>query len=213
MNGKDLIADEQRDYLTEMMNIGMGGALGALSQLLKSPVDAKIPRVVILPVSQTHTMVGDPSRPFVTVGMEMVGDVRGYLFCLVSDQDKEVLMELIEKAQHVPRKKGTDLDLSVLCELGNILAGVFLMTIHDFCKLNIYHTVPILQIDMAQSLFDEAIINVARGVNQIIMFQITFIAIEKSIEIYLWVIPTEESAQILSNSMEGVKDAYGFKQD
>lgn len=213
MNGKDLITEEKRDFLAEMMNIGMGGALGALSQLIQSPVDAQIPKVDILSVSKTQTIFGDPSLPFVGAGMEMVGDVTGYLFCLVSDQQKKALIELVEKAQFGRQKKGTDLDLSVLCELSNILAGVFLRTIHDFCKLNIYHTVPTLQIDMVQSLLDGAIINIARRANQIIMFEVVFIAVENRIKIYFLVIPTVESVQILSNSIEGIKKSYGFKQD
>ena len=138
MNDTSLLTAEQIDYISEMMNIGAGNSAEALSQLLQSPVDMKIPKLDILPISKMPTIFTDSSRPFAATAMEMVGDVKGYLFSLVPDEQKYDFIELAKKSSPGSKDDGPEEDLSVLMEVSNILAGVFLGAIHDFSKSPIF---------------------------------------------------------------------------
>lgn len=79
------------------------------------------------------------------------------MFFIVSQAMKTHIMELAQYSAHIERKKGDSPDTSIIEEIGNILAGVYLTAIHDFCKLNIYHTIPLIAHDMAQAVLDETI--------------------------------------------------------
>ncbi|HHT9110112.1 MAG TPA: chemotaxis protein CheC [Candidatus Brocadiaceae bacterium] len=211
MKDKELLTEEQMDYIREMINIGTGNAAVAFSQMLQRSVDIKIPEIYFFQASQIPPFLKDPAQPFAGVSMQMVGDIRGRLFFLVPEEQKNILTEFIEKATPgYENKGGVDIDLSVLEELGNILAGVFLVSIHDFCKLNIYHSVPELRTDMIQSLLDESIADTADGFSRIILIESEFAVVRENIRTFFLIIPTMESAKKLVNSINDArKQMYG----
>lgn len=170
MTNKELLSKEDIDYLEEMMNIGAGNAITALSQLLQSDVDVKAPHVYILTPKEAVSIIGDPSLPVACVKMSMVGDVTGEIFFIMPEKEKESFIRMVEKSVFGSKQKG-HIDLSVLEEVGNIMAGVYLTAIHDFCKLNIFHTIPILKTDMLQSVLDELLINMGRYEDRFIVVE------------------------------------------
>lgn len=210
MSDKIALSKDEVDFLKEMVNIGVGNAVTALSQLLRCSVDVKVPAVYSLTLTTVSTILDDPALPVVCIKMDMVGNVRGEVFFIVSEKDKNALVRAAEKAMFGAAKAGA-LDLSVLEEIGNILAGVYLTAIHDFCKLNIYHTVPSLRTDMLQSLLDELLVNMGRQAESFIVVESEFtIAIESEIfahgeriRTFLLMIPSVESVKALVDSIKG----------
>ena len=205
---KQLLSDEQLDFLTEMMNIGAGNAAAALSQMLPSQVNIRIPAVHVVPITQAPSILGDPSLPITCVRMGMVGGVNGDMCFFVPEEHKAKLTRLIQQATPGPQNRSADRDLSVLAEVGNITAGVYLTAVHDFCRLNVYHTVPALTIDMLQSLLDEALAGLSRQVQIAIMIENEFIVAEENVRAFLIVIPSAESVKILVDSIGQVEMAY-----
>jgi len=207
---KQLLSTEQADFLTEMMNIGAGNAATALTQVLQCRVDIGIPRVLVIADVQELSILTSPSLPVVCARMGMVGDVSGGLFLIVPEEQKEDLIRLAEQAvwgagqswrAGLTSQESDDLKLSVIAEIGNIVAGVYLTAVHDFCKLNIYHTVPTVATDMVQALLDESLVRLSRQVQYIIVVENEFMVEEKLIRIFLVMIPSVESVNILVNSI------------
>ena len=211
MKNKGYLMEEQIDFLREMVNIGAGNAAAAFSQLLNCTVDLKIPEIYFFPASNMPSFLKDPAKSFATIGMDMVGDARGRMFLLVPDEQKNRLIELMEKAAPGGGRKGrVVVDVSALEELGNILAGVFFMSIHDFCKLNIYHSVPELREDMVQALIDESIAATTRETSQIIMVESEFIIVGENLRTFFLVIPDPASTKKLLNSINDAREQmYG----
>ena len=197
---EELLSGEKLDFLCEMMNIGAGNAAAALAQMLQSEVNIEIPKVESLHVSEIATVVKDPALPVECVRMHMVGNVTGDMFFIVPDEKKDQLIQLAEKAMQQPAQSTPD--LSVLAELGNILSGVYLSTIHDFCRLNIYHSVPTVVIDMIQSVIDESIAIHSHEREAIIVIENKFLVEKSAIESLLLLIPDVQSVKILANSIE-----------
>ena len=203
MNNKKRLSEEQLDFLSEMMNIGAGNAATALAQMLAVGVEVKIPKVHLLPVAKVPSLLDDPVLPVACVRMGMVGDVVGDLLWIVPDEQKASLIHLVQGALPTPAKKDLSLDLSVLTEVGNILAGVYLTAIHDFCRLNIYPTVPTLATDMIQSLLDELLISLSREEQTSLMVENEFIVGETRIQNFLLIIPAVGSVKTLVDSIQG----------
>jgi chemotaxis protein CheC len=213
MNDRDLFSEEQRDYLVELLNIGGGNASTALSHLLQSEVAMKMPRVEIMPVARAVAALGGPSMPF-CVGMKMVGDLTGCLFFLVADDQKAKLADLGERAMLGPARENPDPErvLATVAEVGNILAGVYLTAIHDFCKLNVCHSVPLAGVDMMQSLLDESL---ARGGEDqpIILVSNEFVIGADRLETFFLIFPARASLAALVGSMGEAAKMYGDKHD
>ena len=210
MNDKEkLLSEEQLDFLREMISIGAGNAATAFTQMLQCEVKVTIPAVHILPSPRVSSVLGEPSLPVLCVRMGMVGDVAGELFFIVPDEQKTKLTHLVERATPGTKKKYTDVDLSVLTEVGNIIAGVYLTAIHDFCKLNIYHTVPTLAIDMIQSLLDESIATLSRQVQTLILIENEFMVDEHLIRTFFLMVPAMESVKTLVDSIDQARMVLG----
>ena len=206
---EEILTSEQTDYLKELMNIATGNAAAALSQLLQSDVEVTIPAVYTLPPAKVPSAIGGPELPVVCVKMRMYGDVNGEIFFIVPEKEKGKMTHLAEKAMMGAAKKGP-LDLSVLEEVGNIMVGVYLGAIHDFCKLNIYHSVPAVSIDMFQSLLDELLSNMSRQAENVIVIENVFAIIIESevaaageeIKAFLLMVPSVMSVRVLVDSIK-----------
>ena len=207
---KQLLSPEQVDFLTEMMNIGAGNAATALTQVLQCQVDLVVPRVFVTSDIQELSILDSPSLPVACARMSMVGDASGGLFFIVPEKQKNDLIRLAEQAMtesgqslraKLPNQEPYDLKLSVIAEIGNIVAGVYLTAVHDFCRLNIYHTVPTVANDMIQALLDESLVILSRQVQHIIVVENEFMVEEKSIRTFFLMIPSVESVNTLVNSI------------
>ena len=94
-----LLSEEHLDFLREMMNVGAGNAVTALSTMLQCGVDLRIPGVHVLAAPRVPPQVlDDPSLPVACVRMRMVGKVTGDLFFIVPDNQKVALIRLAERA-------------------------------------------------------------------------------------------------------------------
>lgn len=210
MNHKESISEEQLDFLREMMNIGAGNAATALEQLLHCRVEMRMPRIITSSAPDAPFVTDNSSPPVLCVKMGMVGDVTGDLFFIVPDEHRRHLTRLAERASTGVEKRGPDVDLFPLTEVGNIVAGVFLTAIHEFCRLKIYHSVPIPAIDMALSVLDETIVTLSRQ-TQSLWTEVELVIDESQIRAFVVMILAEQSMKTLIDSIGQAKMAYGLE--
>ena len=74
--------------------------------------------------------------------------------------------------------------------------------IHDFCKLNIYHTLPALKIDMIQSLLDGSIAAMSHQSQIAFMIENVFVVEKHRFRTFFLILPLESSIKTLVDSME-----------
>ncbi|PKF87411.1 CheY-P-specific phosphatase CheC [Bacillus sp. BA3] len=140
----------QLDILKEIGNIGAGNAATAFSAILNRKIDMNVPNVRIVSFDEMMEMAGGADQVVASVFLRMEGDASGSMFFILSLTVAQYLIRkmtgdetfLMESAPH------TELALSCLQELGNILSGSYLSSLSDFTRLNIYPSVPSLSIDM-----------------------------------------------------------------
>lgn len=206
-----ILSEKELDYLREMMNIGAGCAATALSQMLKCRLNVKTPKVYLTPAKKAPSVLGYRDLPVVCVKMGMVGDIRGEILFVVPESEKALITRLAENANMGAASRGPA-DNSVLEEVGNIVAGVYLTAIHDFCKLNIYHSVPATAIDAFQSLIDELLSDMSRRADNLLLIENEFaLAIEtaiaadaRQVRTFLIICPAPESTD---NMLASIKNA------
>jgi chemotaxis protein CheC len=207
-----LFTEEQLDFIREMMNVGAGNAVTAMHQLLMCPVDLKIPKVHVLPVARVSSIIDNPTSLVACVKMGMVGDLGGAAFFIVPERHIKRLITLAEKVypglSQLPGENQEE-DLSVIVEIGNILCGVYFTAIHDFCGLNLYHTVPVYTLDMIQSALDEALVKLSLQIQMAILIENKFVIKEDHINTLLLIIPQANSVKPLIDALGKAKKVYG----
>lgn len=211
MNRQELFTEEQLDYLVELLNIGAGNATTALCSLLQCKVEMTLPGVEVLPAMRVAAALGDPASPAACVRMKMVGDLTGCLLFIVPDEQKRKLADLAERAAAGAGGENPDADqaLGVLAEIANILAGVYLTAIHDFCGLTVCHSVPVPAVDMLQALLDEPLADLAREQQSMVLITNEFLIGQDRVKTFFLILPTKDALQALVDSMKAAGEMYG----
>lgn len=192
------LSKEEMDFVTEALSIGAGNAATALSQMLGCGVDLPVPKVCFLSPEEVPSIIEDRSLPAIVAKIGFVGDMKGEIFYIVKEGDVRELVHLIKKTFPVDEKAGIA-EISVMEETANIITGVYLSAISNFCGLNISHTIPVASSVTLQALTDEI---KAKGYQlkgmQLIAIINEFTVAERRIVTYLLLALSEEALKILS---------------
>ena len=179
------------DVLKEVGNIGAGHAATALSRILNQPVDMSVPTVNLVPFEEIADRVGGSEQVVIAVFLRVEGDAPGNLFFIIrEDSAKRLLRNLsIDSGEGAY----SDLELSALNEIGNILAGSYLSSLADFTKLTMTPTVPSLAIDMAGAILSYGLLQFGRMGDAALLIETKFLEDRDTVEGQFFLIPDPES--------------------
>jgi chemotaxis protein CheC len=188
---KDL-ADFQMDVLKEVGNIGAGHAATALSTLLDKPIDMLVPKVRMLPFEEICESVGGAESVVLAIFLRVEGDAPGNMFFILNlESAKKMLRHLVGIAE---LEGGfSELEISALNEIGNILAGSYLSSLADFTHLNMSPTVPSLAIDMAGAILSYGLLQFGHMGDQALLIDTKFLEGENEVQGHFFLIPDPDS--------------------
>ncbi|MCL6603068.1 MAG: chemotaxis protein CheC [Paenibacillus sp.] len=185
--------DFKMDVLKEVGNIGAGNAATALSQLLNKPIDMAVPKVQLLTFEEITEKVGGAEKLVYAVFLRVEGEAPGNLFFILSP---EAAMSLLSRIAGIEISGGDELsemELSALNEIGNILAGSYLSSLADFTSLSMYPTVPALAMDMAGAILGYGLLQFGQMGDNALLIDTTFLEGNNEIEGQFFLIPDPES--------------------
>lgn len=164
------------DILKEIGNIGAGHAATALSELLNSSVDMKVPSASIMPLHEITQLFGGEEALIAAVFFRIEGDAPGSMFFVLTvDQASKLLTEITGKPVDFEHPPYDELAMSAFQEIGNILAGSYLSSLADFTKLNLQPTVPAVGIDMAGALIHYGLIEISKESDYAVVIDTVFL--------------------------------------
>jgi chemotaxis protein CheC len=154
---------DHMDILKEIGNIGAGNAATALSRLLNKKIDMNVPDVRIVSFDEMMELVGGAEHVVASVFLRIEGDVSGNMFFMLSlEQAERFIQQMTGDKDFEFAEKMTEIGLSALQELGNILAGSYLSALADLTKLKLYPSVPALSIDMIGAILGYGLLEISR---------------------------------------------------
>lgn len=187
------LADFQMDVLKEVGNIGAGHAATALSTLLDKPIDMLVPKVRMLPFEEICESVGGAETVVLAIFLRVEGDAPGNMFFILNlDAAKNILRDLIG-LNIEDQEEYSELELSALNEIGNILAGSYLSSLADFTNLNMQPTVPALAMDMAGAVLSYGLLQFGQMGDQALLIDTKFLEGENEVQGHFFLIPDPES--------------------
>ena len=136
----------QLDALRELANIGSGTAGTALSQMLGRSVDISVPNAFVLPLAEAVDAVGSPEEDVTGVVIPLQGELDAVVLLVFPVADAATLCGLLGV------EAGTDVGLSALSEIGNILGASYVGAIAAMTGLELDLTPPQTVTDMLAAI-------------------------------------------------------------
>jgi chemotaxis protein CheC len=153
----ELTAD-QRDALTEIINIGFGRAAASLSRLTGHRVQLEVPRVMMCPVGE----LSDTLRPYIdgdiaSVHQVFSGPVAGDALLVLDQRSGGMLKELLTDEPALP----LSIDASareVIAEVGNILLNACLGMFGNLLKVQVSFAVPHVTLEGLEAVVESIVV-------------------------------------------------------
>ncbi|WP_155614373.1 MULTISPECIES: chemotaxis protein CheC [Paenibacillus] len=181
------------DVLKEVGNIGAGHAATALSKLLDKPVDMLVPKVRMVPFEEIADSVGGAEQVVIAIFLRVEGETPGNLFFILKQESAKKLLRNLLGIEVVSDEGYTEMEISALSEIGNILAGSYLSSLADFTRLNMQPTVPSLAIDMAGAILSYGLLQFGQMGDQALLIDTKFLNGKDEVEGHFFLIPDPES--------------------
>lgn len=204
----------QYDVLREIGNIGAGNATTALSQMINSKIDMKVPKVELLEFKEVSEIVGGAENIVVGILFTLGGDIDGMMMFMMEQSPSRHLVNLLirgmqeyeekidEKAENeTDYKDFTEIELSALNEIGNIIAGAYLSSLSSLTNLTITTSIPYMAIDMAGAILSVPAIEFGKIGDNALLIETEFGNFDRALNGYFLLIPTLESYTAILTSL------------
>lgn len=193
----DEMSQEYFDVLRELGNIGAGNATTALAQMLQCKVDMSVPNVGLLEFKDVGEAMGGEEQIMAGIYLGVEGDITGSIMFLL---EKESARYLVSKlmGMELEGDEFSEMELSALKEVGNIITGAYLNSLSTITNLKIIPTIPDMTVDMAGAIMSVPAIQFGAVGDRMLLIQTQFFD-EVAIDGYFILIPDLESySKILS---------------
>jgi len=169
------MSDQYFDVLKEIGNIGAGNATTALAQLLNCKVDMKVPQVKLLNFNEVGSLMGGEEQVMMGIDLMVEGDIKGSIMFLL---EEKAARSLVSKLMGMPNEDDgapfSEMELSAMQEIANIITGAYLNSLASLTNLMIYPSVPSLCIDMAGAILSVPAIQFGAIGDKILLIQTQF---------------------------------------
>jgi chemotaxis protein CheC len=158
----------QRDTITELLNIGMGRAAAALSEMVGEEVALSVPCVEVLSRRDAAALVRDKGcERIVAVLQEFSGFFWGdTMLVFPEDQSLDLVHSLIKDT--FPLDIMTEMEQEALMEVGNITLNACIGSIANFLQSEVSSSLPSLLRGPCETIFSDK--NGVQVDHEVVMF-------------------------------------------
>jgi chemotaxis protein CheC len=147
------LTDNQKDALTELINIGYARAAGALSQLTGHRITLEVPKIAVHHIGDmTGLLQGVVQGEVASINQVFTGPISGNALLLLDDDAALLLTRLLTGEE----KTSGELDSAareVITEVGNIVLNACLGVFGNLLKVQVSFSVPRLHVESIEHVF------------------------------------------------------------
>lgn len=168
------ITDQEIDMLREAGNIASGNAMTALSKLIDSTLDMSIAQVRIEKIQELPEVLGNAEEVIAGMLINVSGDLNAMLLLAFETESAIGMVNRILGKTLKDLEEFDEIDHSVLCETGNILAGSYLSALNQLTGLKLDMSIPQIAIDMAGAILSYPAIEFIYNDNTMLFIKTVF---------------------------------------
>lgn len=188
------------DVLKELGNIGAGNATTALAQMLNKKLDMKVPVVQMVGFDSLASTICGEEELVVGIYLMLEDDISGSMMFLLPEPSAHSLVNLLMCRPEEDMQPFSDMDLSALQEIGNIISGAYLSALSTLTQMTIAASVPYISIDMAAAILSVPAIEFGQIGDKALLIKTEF-GDEVMIDGYFILIPALDSYDKIMESL------------
>ena len=201
VTGINELNNMQLDVLKEIGNIGAGNAATALAKLLNRKIDMEVPRAKILEFKDVSETLGGAELPVVGIMFKVSGDLTGNIMFILQQKAATMLVNMLMGRPVDAVEEFTEIDISALKEIGNILAGSYLSALSALTNLKIMPSVPYMAIDMAGAILSVPAIEFGKVGDTVLYIETEFSEGSEKVVGDFFLVPDLETYDILLKAL------------
>ena len=198
----------QLDVFKEIGNIGSSSAATALSKIVEKRVTLSLPRVQILKFDEITKIVGGEETLVIGILQPMQGDLSGNIMFLLGLREAHDLASLLLKQMLNVKKDEraepgvfSEMEMSALREIGNIMISSYLSAISSLTGLKIIPKVPEMALDMAAAILSVLTIEFGKVGDSVLYISSEFAQDNIKVGGDFFLVPDIKSYGILLNAL------------
>lgn len=199
------INNMQYDVLREIGNIGAGNATTALSQMINARISMNVPKVELLEFKELSDIVGGAEQIVVGILFTLGGDVDGMMMFMMdkiaSIHLVNILLGNMQQLDYTDEIEFSEMGLSALNEIGNIISGAYLSSLSSLTNLTITSSIPHMAIDMAGAILSVPAIEFGKIGDKALLIETEFGDMDNNVNGYFILIPTLKSYSAILKSL------------
>jgi len=177
------------DVLREIGNIGSGNAATSLAEMLNAPVAMSVPTVKILDIGELADRLGGPETQVVGILFSLSSDFEGLMMFITQKQFAHLVLNVLMNKDFSSFEELSELDLSAIKEVGNIMVGAYMRAISTMTNMSIGLSPPSIAIDMVGALLNVPAVEMEKYGDKALFIQDAFINEANQVTSYLLLIP------------------------
>ena len=142
------LSEKYSDLLKELGNIGAGNATSALSQMMGMKLDMDRSDVRLLSFKDVGGAMGGADQVMVGIYLLAEGDINGSMMFLLGTKSARNLVNVLMGTPDNTSEELSEIELSALKEVGNIITGAYLNSLSMLTGLSMLPSVPSIAVDM-----------------------------------------------------------------
>ena len=191
------LKNAQLDALMEISNVGVGNAATALSQMLNTSVEIRVPSVKLLEISDVPEHLGGADKAVLGMFLKMLGDASGNMLLIYPIESAERMVSLLLQQDLKGEELFSEMALSALKEVGNILASAYLSALGTMLNINLICSTPSISYDMAGAIIDYTLIELCSSEDKALVVETEFFLRGDEVKGNFFLIPDPGSLEVI----------------
>jgi chemotaxis protein CheC len=158
----------------EMLIKGVGSAVSGLSQMVGKDIKIASLNLNKIPVKDIPDLFGGPQTVIVGVYLAICGNSNGHMIAVYKPQTAFDLVDLLLDQPIGSTKDLSDMEQSVLGEVGNIMGSFFLNHLANTTGVKLQPSPPAVLMDMAGAILEVATVSVLEQSDQTYVIETVF---------------------------------------
>lgn len=185
----------QLDALREIGNIGAGNAATALAQMVQAKIDMTVPEVTILPFAEVPDLIGGADTHVTGIYFNVTGPAPTSILFILSIEKACLLIDMLlgRRPGETTAETLSELEMSAMMELGNILSATYLNALAMFTQLTFLPSVPALAIDMAGAVLDAILAQFGEIADHVLVLETQFVRDQEEVVGHFFLLPEPDS--------------------
>lgn len=185
------------DVLKEIGNIGAGNAATSLSLMLGRTVDMSVPKVALVEFDELTHILGGPEKLIAGIMIDVFGDLHGTMMFLLEQRFIHEVISTLLGQEKSTLEDMSEMDMSVIQEIGNILAASYINSISQLTGLVLNISIPGVSVDMVGAVLSVPIIRYGAIGDQVLFIDGIFVGEDSHVETNLIFILEDASLSLI----------------